>query len=69
MLVKKFGPESGTYSVKVTVVGCTELLKASRFDKGDPFVVLQIGGECVRTMTMKAKPTPVFSATFNIGAG
>ena len=66
VLVKKFGPEPGTYSVKVTVVGCTELLKASRFDKGDPYVVLQIGRECVRTVTMKANPTPVFNATFNI---
>jgi hypothetical protein len=66
VLVKKFGPEPGTYSVKVTVVGCTDLVKASRFDKGDPYVVLQIGRECVRTVTMKSNPTPVFNATFNM---
>ena len=29
-------------------------------------MVLQIGTECVRTVTMKANPSPVFNATFNM---
>ena len=65
-LVAKHGPEPGTYVLSFTVCACRDLPRAGTFDMGDPYVVLQLGHQTVRTKTMKANLAPSYNETFTL---
>ena len=65
-LVVRHGPEPGTFLLSFTVCACRDLPRAGTFDKGDPYVVLQLAKQTVRTKTIKGNLAPSYNETFTL---